>query len=127
MNVTGGTAPARPTPGTTATRPAAILRLPSLRPRSTAPRRCTPRTVVGPLAMPPQADQVTSAYPEEPNPNAADPPSQPPSAKLLRRPIESTAEVWSEKLAPRAPLRGATLLTTRVAPALRLCRTPTRP
>jgi putative transposase len=40
--------------------------------------------------MPPQADQVTSAYLEVPNRNAADPPSQPPSVKLLRRPIEST-------------------------------------
>ena len=45
---------------------------------------------------------MISAYPEEPDPNAADPPSQPPSAKLLRRPIDSTQYVsikYTERLA----------------------------
>jgi transposase InsO family protein len=45
---------------------------------------------------------VTSTYLEEPRPNAADPPSQLPSAKPLRRPVESAQYVsikYTERLA----------------------------
>ena len=50
----------------------------------------------------PRGDPVTEAYPEETDPNAADPPSQLPSAKPLRRPRESTQYVsirYTERLA----------------------------
>ena len=49
-----------------------------------------PRTAAGAPAAPPVADQATSACPAEPDPNAADLPSQQPPTPVLRRPLEAT-------------------------------------
>jgi putative transposase len=62
----------------------------SPRPSSIVPPRSMPRTVAGPRAGLLQADQVTAPSPAKPDPNVTDPPSQPSSALVLRRPYEST-------------------------------------
>src|SRR4051794_3939677 len=78
-----------PSPGTSGTRPPPTLPRRSPRPSSTVLPRSTPRSVASPHARPLPAGRATDTSPAEPDPNAADPPSQPPSVQLLRRPLES--------------------------------------
>ena len=75
-SATGATAPSRLAFGTSGTQPAAILRPPSPRPRSTILPQQTPRTAAGAPAAPREGAPATSACPAKPDPNAVDPPPQ---------------------------------------------------
>jgi transposase InsO family protein len=60
-----------------------------------------PRTAAGPHAELLQAGQAKETSPAKPDPNVADPPSQPPSISVLRRPPDSTQYVsirYTERL-----------------------------
>ena len=51
------------------------------RPRLIDPLRSPSRTAAGPRAAPPPAAPATPTYPAKPDPNVADPPSQPPPSR----------------------------------------------
>src|SRR4051812_32535951 len=91
----------RPPPGTIGTPPPPTTPRRSPRPNSTVPPQSTPRTVADPHAGPLPGGQAKGTSPAKPDPNAADQPSQPPSAPVLRRPRESTQYVcirYTERL-----------------------------
>src|SRR5215217_8048398 len=79
-------------PETSGTRPPPTLPRRWPRPNSTVLPQSTPRSVAAPHARPLPGGQATDTSPATPDPNAADPPSQPPSVQLLRRPFEAAQE-----------------------------------
>jgi hypothetical protein len=80
----------RPPPETSGTRPPPTPPRRPPWPNSTVPPQSTSRTVVGPHAGLLPGGQAKEISPAKPDPNAADQPSQLPSALVLRRPREPT-------------------------------------